>query len=419
MRVPLLRALSQRDFAILWFGQTISLLGDGIFSVALAWQALQLPAGARALGAVMVVRSAARVGVLLLAGALADRYEKRLLMLAGDSIQMVAMATLAYVAAAGDLQAWQLTVVAGVGGAGSAVFLASSSAMVPELVEEEYFQSANSLRSSSIVLSDLIGPAAGGVLVAAVGTAAAFAVDAATFLASIVALVFVRPRRVVRDESDLNVLSQVREGLRYVVRAPWIWVTLVVVGTVGNCLSWGPLPVLVPLFVEDHLGEGARVLGFVFAGYGIGGVAGTVFAGTKKMSFTSVVPAYAGWGLGVVAMGAIAFAPGALALAALLGVVGFFGQIAEVTWATLLQKFVPGHLLGRVTSTDWLVSLSLQPLGVALAVPVATAIGIPTAFAAGAAITLAVMLAGLAFPSVRGDIRENRPEPVPEVAGAL
>lgn len=400
MRIPFARALTQRDFALLWAGQTISLVGDGIFSVALAWQALQLPNGARTLGAVLVVRSAARVAFLLVAGALADRYEKRLLVLGGDAIQMAAVAWLAYVAGTGDLQTWQLITVAGVTGAGSAVFLSASTAIIPELVDEDYFQSANSLRSTSIVLTDLLGSATGGLLVAAAGTAAAFAVDAATFLASITALLFVRPRKAVRRE-QANVLSQVKEGLHYVVRTPWVWVTLVVVGTIGNCVSWGPLPVLVPLFVEQELGEGARALGFVFAGYGVGGLAGTVFAGTKTMRFASVVPAYVGWGVGCIAIGGLAVAPSALTAAALMAVVGFSGQIAEVTWATLLQKFVPGHLLGRVTSTDWLVSLSLQPLGVALAVPVATAVGLPVAFAGGAAVAAAAMALGLVPRRVR------------------
>src|SRR3712207_3211747 len=97
MRIPFARALTQRDFALLWAGQTTSLVGDGIFNVALAWQALQLPDGAKALGAVLLVRSAARVALLLVAGALADRYEKRLLVLGGDALQMVAVGWLAYV----------------------------------------------------------------------------------------------------------------------------------------------------------------------------------------------------------------------------------------------------------------------------------------------------------------------------------
>lgn len=402
MRVPLLRALSQRDFAILWAGQTVSLLGDGIFTVAVAWQALRFPSGAATLGAVLVARSVARVTVLLVSGPLADRYQKRFLMLAGDAFQMVSIAALAYVTAAGDLKPWQLTAVAAANGAGSAVFLVSSSAMVPELVDEEHFQSANSLRTSSMLLAqDLLGPALGGILVAAVGTAAAFAVDAATFLASILALVFIRPRRRIDEQVTGGIITEAREGLRYVRSAPWIWVTLVAVGTVGNFTSFAPLVVLVPLFVEGHLGEGAATLGFVFTGYGVGGLLGAVTIGSMRLRLTTTVPAYAGWIAGSIGFGLMAFAPNAIAAAALLAIAGFCAEIGEVVWVTLLQKFVPAHLLGRVTSTDWLVSLSLTPLGVGLAAPVAGAIGVRATLMAGAIVSVAAMLVAISFAAVR------------------
>lgn len=185
------------------------------------------------------------------------------------------------------------------------------------------------------------------------------------------------------------------------MRTPWVWVTLVVVGTVGNCVSWGTLPVLIPLFVDRNLDGGAEVLGFVFAGYGVGGLVGTVFAGSANLRFDSIVPAYAGWMVGTVATGMLAFAPNALLAAGALALVGLFGQLAEVVWSTLLQKHVPPNLLGRVMSTDWLVSLSLQPLGVTLAAPVAAAIGLGTTLVGGAAIATAAMGLGLAFPATR------------------
>ncbi|MFN2586722.1 MAG: MFS transporter [Actinomycetota bacterium] len=402
MRVPLLRALSQRDFAVLWTGQTISQIGDGIFTVALTWQALRLSSGAAALGAVLAVRSVSRIAVLLVSGPLADRYQKRLLMLGGDVLQMVAMTALAYVATTGDVKAWQLGAAAAASGAGSAVFLSSSSAIVPELVAEEHFQSANSLRSSSGLLAmDLLGPAIGGVLVATVGVAAAFAIDAATFLASIAALAFVRPRRRVSQAPAASLVAEAREGLRYVRRTPWVWITLFAVGTVGNFVSYAPLVVLVPLFVESHVGGDAATLGFVLTGYGVGGLLGAVAIGSAPLRLTSTVPAYAGWIGGAVFFGTFAAAPDAATAALLLAAGAFCGEIGEVVWATLLQKFVPGYLLGRVTSTDWLVSLSLSPVGIALAAPAASTLGVRTTLVAGAAIATAAMLAAIASPRTR------------------
>ncbi|MDQ4024940.1 MAG: MFS transporter, partial [Actinomycetota bacterium] len=97
----------------------------------------------------------------------------------------------------------------------------------------------------------------------------------------------------------------------------------------------------------------------------------------------------------------LAFAPNGPAAAALLAAGAFCGETAEVVWATLLQKFVPGHLLGRVTSTDWLVSLSLSPVGVALAAPAASAFGVRTTLIGGAVIATAVMLAAMGWRRTR------------------
>jgi len=402
MRLPFLRALSQRDFAMLWTGQTISQIGDGMSGVALAWQALQFPSPAAVLGLVLVVRSVARVVTLLVGGAVADRNSKRLLMLGGDVLQMVAVGALAYVIAYEGLEVWQLAVVAGASGIGSGIFLASSSAIVPELVSDEYFQSANSLRSSSMLLSsELVGPAVGGVLIATFGTATAFAVDAATFLASIVALSLIRPLRATEQGPRTTIIGDVKEGIRYVARTPWILISLIAVGTVGNFVSYGPLPVLIPLLVRDHLQGGADVLGFVWAGFGVGGLLGAVVMGSLRVPLTSAVPAYIGWGSSAVALGLLGFAPNAVVAAVLLGAAGFAGQMAEVIWVTLQQTLVPRRLLGRVTSLDWLLSLSLQPLGVGLAAPVATAIGVTGALALGAGISTTAMTLGACSRAVR------------------
>jgi MFS family permease len=402
VRLPLLKALSQRDFATLWVGQTISLFGDGVFGVALAWQALQMSSPTATLGVVLAVRSVARVGVLLVGAAMADRYQKRLLMLLGDVLQMVAVAALAYVLQEGVIQVWQLIVVSSASGIGSGIFLASSSAIVPELVGPDYLPSANSLRSSSLLLAeDLVGPAVGGSLIATAGTAVAFSLDAVTFFASILALLLIRSRGVARESVTTSMFSGIKEGIRYVVRTPWIWVSLLVVGTVGNFASTGPLPVLIPLFVRDHLGEGADVLGLVFAGFGLGGLAGAVVIGSKRLASDSVVPAYLGWGCSALALGALAFAPNAIVAAGILAVAGFGGQIAEVIWTTLLQRVVPPRLLGRVISTDWLVSLSLQPLGVTIAAPAAAFFGVGGALIMGSLLSTTAMAGGLASPAVR------------------
>jgi predicted MFS family arabinose efflux permease len=398
------RALSQRDFALLWAGQTISLFGDGIFTIALAWQALELSGSATTLGLVLLVRGAARILILLIGGAVADRVERRALMLIGDSVQALTVAAVAYLASTGQLHVWHLVALGAITGAGSGILLAAATAVVPQLVTEEFFASANSLTSTSRLLAfALIGPAVGGILVAALGTTVAFSVDAASFLASIAALIFIRPRAL-SAASKAAILTDVKEGFSYVRSRPWLWVTMLAVGTVGSFVAYGPLSVLVPLLVRSLHG-GADSLGLVYAGFGVGGVAAAVVSGSVHLPRNTSALAFLGWvvsGLGIAAMG---LAGNVVTIAALLAVVGFFNEAAQVIWVTLLQIHIPERLLGRISSIDWFVSLSLQPLGLGLAGPAAAALGVGGALVVGG--TMAASAAGLGF--LRPGVRDLNP----------
>lgn len=401
VNLAFLRALSQRDFGLLWIGQTISLLGDGIFTIALAWQALELSGDPRTLGLVLLTRSGGRLVILLLGGAVADRIQRRLLLLIGDLIQAVAVGSVAVLTSAGNLQVWHLIILAAITGAGSGIFLAASTALVPQLVSEDFLPSANSLTSTSRLLTgDLLGPAVGGLVVSALGTAMAFFLDAASFLASVVALVLIRPREL-EAGPRARLLRGMREGFSYVRQRPWLWVTLLAVGTVGNFVAFGPLSVLVPLLIRGRMGAGADALGLAFAGFGAGGVAAAVLVGSIRLPERTIVPALLGWTLSSLAIAALGIAPNVLAVAVLIAVAGFCSEGAQVVWVTLLQKFVPERLLGRVTSIDWFVSLSLQPLGVGLAGAAAGILGVGGALMAGGLLAAAADAVGFLRAGVR------------------
>lgn len=413
MRIPVLKALSNRNFALLWAGQSISLFGDGIFNVALAWQALQLDDSGRALGLALLCRAITRVATLLFGGALADRYPKRALMLTGEAIQFIALVALTGLVATDTVELWHLGVVAGVTGIGSGIFLSSSASFVPELVPEDQFQSANSLRSVSLLGAEMLGPATGGLLVAGFGTGIAFGIDAITFLICIVTLALMRPPRIARADERQNILREVREGLGYVRRTPWLWVSLIAVGTVGNLAAFGLLPVLIPLIVQDRLREGADTLGLIFAAFGLGGVVGALFMGSRELRLRSVKPAYVMWASGCLALCVVALAPSAWMVALAFAVTGFCANAAEVIWVTLQQTYVPQRLLGRVISTDWLISLSFQPVAFAVAAPLAARFGPGPTLLVGASICILVIGLALTSKQVRHLEKPAEEEPGP------
>ena len=216
-RVNLLAPLRHRDFRLLWAGMTVSLIGDGIFLVAMAWQAYELwnaPAALALLGIGMTIPT---IAFLLPAGVLSDRLDRRSLMLCADIGRAVVIAALAVLSLTGLLTFWELLVIVALYGVGTAFFTPAFEAIVPDIVPAPDLAAANSLdQFVRPIAFRLAGPALGGALVAGVGLGTAFAVDAATFVASAVAVFLMRPPPHPRSEHAGSSYSAVKEGVQFV-----------------------------------------------------------------------------------------------------------------------------------------------------------------------------------------------------------
>ncbi|MGZ4121567.1 MAG: MFS transporter, partial [Actinomycetota bacterium] len=195
-RVRRFAPLRERDFALFWTGQSVSVVGDGLFTVALAIQTLRVSSSTAAFGFVLAARSVPRVLFVLVGGAVGDRLPKRLSLLATDVERCVVVALIALGAATHSLRLWHLLVMATLFGIGDAFFFPISTAIVPELLPVSLLLPGNALNYASRLFGeDLLGPATGGVLVAEIGTAWAFGADALSFALSGVCLLAMRPRR--------------------------------------------------------------------------------------------------------------------------------------------------------------------------------------------------------------------------------
>jgi MFS family permease len=174
-------ALRQRDFALFWSGQTASLVGDGIFTIALALETLRISNHASTLSYVLAARTAPAVVAMLFAGVLVDRFPRRLVVLGADLGRGVGVAAIAGLSAAHALNVTELVVISAAIGLGDAFFYPSYSAVVPEVLPAELLAQGNAFNSASQVLgTSLAGPALAGLLIAAFGAPAAFGADAAT-----------------------------------------------------------------------------------------------------------------------------------------------------------------------------------------------------------------------------------------------
>ena len=408
-RIGILRPLRLRDFALLWTGMAISMVGDGVYVVAIAWQVYEISNRPSALALVGVAWSLPQVLLMLLSGALADRFNRRRLMIAGDLIRCAAIGTVGTLSITGRLTVPLVVGLVVVYGVGQAIFQPSFSAIVPTIVPGDLLVEANSLaqfvRPFSMML---LGPLIGGLLIAAFGAGWAFVFDGGTFAFSALMILLMRTRPERRDaDSGQRLMSEVAEGLRYVIAHRWL-ILAMVGATVSLLATWGPWETLVPYVIKNELHGGPTALGLVFGAGGLGSVVAALFFGQRgTLPRRPVTALYLAWAIAMFGTAGFGLVTGvwqamivALATEACI-------TILVVIWFTLVQRLVPNDLLGRVTSLDWMISIAGVPLSFAIVGPVASAIGARTTLVLagilGGAITLAVMF----LPGARDPERDG------------
>ena len=401
--IRILQPLRERDYALLTAGSSISLLGDGFFFVALAWQVYEISNVPTALSLVGLAWTLPLVLFVLLGGVFSDRYDRRWLMVGADLVRAAAIGLLGLFSVSGILELWHVVALIAFVGLGDAFFNPASTAIVPDLLPDEQLPQANALQSLLRPLAvRLIGPALGGLVVAGVGSGTAFLIDAASFLASAAAVLAIatRPRHLVAGHGVRQTLHEVREGLAYVRATPWIWATLV--SAMLSLLVWiGPQEVLLPFLVKNRLSLGPDSLGGIFAAGGVGAILMAITIGQLGQPRRRVTAMFASWSIGVLLIAGYGLMT-ALWQALVLSAIGAaLFEVGQMIWTTLLQQLVPRELLGRVSSLDWLVSVGLVPISFALTGPVAGAIGAEWTMVAAGTLGAVLMSALLFAPGVR------------------
>ena len=416
--VRLLRPLRHVDFALLWTGMTVSLLGDGIYAVALAWQVYELSSDPASFALVGVAWTAPQVAFVLLGGVVTDRFERRRVMIVGDLLRCGAVSAIAALCFAGELRLWHLFALVAVFGSGSALFNPAFTAIVPDILTDDLLLPANSLDQVARPLAArFVGPALGGWIVGVWGAGAGFLVDGISFVVSIVALLLISPRvRPARATAKPSLLADVREGVAYVRSQAWLLGTILSTA-VGMLFFLGPIYVLVPFLVKLDLDGSASDLGLVLAAGGVGAIVASLVVGTRDLPRRPVSTMFAAWAGAAFLLAGYGVA-NALWQVVLLSAVGTASLIVgQIVWSTLLQRLVPGPLLGRVSSLDWLLSFGLVPLSYALTGPVAELLGVDTTFVvAGIASGGILVLTLLFFPGLRSVDEPPAAAPAPAPA---
>jgi MFS family permease len=402
-RLALLTPLRRREFALLWSGMTVSLLGDGIYFVAIAWQVYALSNAPTALSVVGAAWTLPTVVFLLFGGAVSDRAERRLVLLVASLLEATAIAAIGVLSLTGALTLWMLLVLVAVYGSGVAFFNPAFSAIVPTLVGPEEFTAASALDNFVRPLAvQLVGPAVGGLLVAVVDPGVAFLVDAGTFLIAVACLSAMRrtPRVSGPARSLRGTVRDVAEGFAFVRSQPWLWATLAA-ASLSLLAFYGPYQVLLPFLVKNRLHAGGETFGVVRAAAGVGALAAALTLAQRGLPRRCVTAMFVAWTLESALLIGFALATGAWVFAVVSLLSGGLAAMGGVVWGTLMNTFVPDALRGRVSSFDWFVSIGLIPVSFAVTGPIAAALGARATLLGAGVLGAIAMLAFLLVPGVR------------------
>src|SRR6187431_329283 len=369
-------ALRERQFRLLWLGQTTSTLGDGLVPVALAFAVIKTLDGTPTeLGLVLAAETVPLVLFVLVGGVWADRLPRQMVMLVSDVIRGAVQAIAAVLLLSGTAEIWHLAVLFAIYGTADAFFQPAATGLVPATVSPQRLQQANALLGLSRSSAFVAGPAIAGVVAAVANPGTVFVVDAVTFAVSATSLALLRLPRGRRQGERHSFFADLKGGWHELVSHTWLWV-IVVWASTFLCIVIAPFLTLGPVIAEQSLG-GPVAWGMIAAGFGAGSLCGGFLAlrwkPERPMLVCSLLSLCIAPAMALLALRAPALLIAVAQVAGGLGM-GFFGAV----WQTTLQQHVPEESLSRVSAWDWMGSFAFLPLGLILAGPVSDAIGIST-----------------------------------------
>jgi hypothetical protein len=409
-RIGVLRPLRHRDFAVLWVGMTVSMVGDGIYYIAIAWQVYDLSNTPSALAVVGIAWSLPQVLFTLASGVLSDRLDRRRVMIAGDLIRLVAIGTICALSVTHHVSIPLLIALVSVYGARQAIFQPSFNALLPMIVPGSLLVQANSLgQFVRPIAMSMAGPVIGGLLVAAVGTGWAFGVDAGTFAFSALMIALIRTKGRGREVEDHgSAWEDLTEGIRFVRNQRWLLVGLLG-ASVSLLAAWGPWETLVPFIVRNDLGGSARDLGWVYGVGGVGSLAAALVVGQQgRLPRKAITALYLAWAIALFAMVGFGIAHAVWQAMVVALVSESALTILVVIWYTIIQRLVPQELMGRVSSLDWMMTTAGVPLSFAIVGPAAAAFGASTVMAGAGLVGGLVTLGFMFVTGARDPERDGR-----------
>jgi len=382
-----LRPFQFGQYRILILALTLSMLGGGMWVIAVFWQLAEIGASEYDYALILTVGTVGMLTFALLGGAVADRVSRRLILLLCEGIKGTVGVALAVLSFTGSLQLWHLVVAGLALNVSDAFFYPAYPAILPSLLPPQQLLAANGVEGIlRPALTTAVGPAAAAALVAWHSPAMSLLVLAAAQVMAAFCLSLMRPIPLERDlthtqdrHAVINALVDIRDGFRFLFKTRWLLWTLLF-ACLMTIFVMGPIEVLLPFRIKDGLGGDAGDHALVLAVFGAGGVTGALVTASRRFPKRYLTLMILLWGAGCLPLAVFGFMDQLWLVTVGAFIVGYAFQAATVIWGTLLQRRVPSDMLGRVSSLDFFVSLAFMPVSMALAVPVMHLLGLQLTF---------------------------------------
>jgi MFS family permease len=384
-------ALRHRNFRLWFIGQTLSLVGTWMQSIAQGWVVYQLTGSEFALGAISFIGTVPTLFLMLPAGVLADRIPRRQVLLVTQTVMMILAFVLAALAATHVLQAWHIGVLAVCLGITNSFDAPARQAMAVEMVEDRAdLMNAIALNATIFNMARVVGPAIGGAVLAAVGAAWCFTLNGLSFLAVLAALLMMKLPKTHPEVRTDPITLQIAEGIKYVWHTPTIRTATALVA-VSSLFAFS-YAVLLPAYAVDVLHVGETGLGALNTAVGVGALAGSLLVASLTRFRRKGLLLTVGSLLFPAVLFAFAFSRSFWLSLAALSLIGAGFVTQNATSNTLIQSTVPDSLRGRVMAVYMLMFFGTAPFGSLQAGALAQAFGPSAGVAVGAGITLAFAL---------------------------
>lgn len=367
--------LSIRDFRLLWLGQSVSILGDQFYLVALPWLVLHLTGSGLTLGTILLTATLTRVAFQLVGGAISDMVSQRKMMIASSLLRAAVCSVLTALVVTDKIHLWHLFIIVAVFGMADAFFSPALKAFIPVVIDKENLVPGNSLLNTSSLLAMFLGPSLAGLVIAWVGTGGAFALDTGSFVFVALCLLLMRNRSFSAATPEKTtekartgrfpLFTSIEEGLRYTYREPTLRALITITAVVEFAFA-GPFTVGLASLANTKFAGGAAAFGAMLSALGGGLLLGTFIVGATygRHSFGKTIlllTTLLGFGLALLGL-----APNVVWACVLMVLIGMVAGYIQVLIASWLQIKSDPQMRGRVMSVVMLSAYGLTPLSYVL-----------------------------------------------------